>query len=263
MRILLQIVLVVGLILVSVGIVALFSYIAKRKRNLSTDEEFVRKMLPNVDCGMCGCENCINFAKKVVEGKLQPDECKLIKPENAEKIRDNIKPNHSLEQRKVAFIKCKGGIHAVDKFDYAGAKSCAIQEKMHSGCKACKFACVGCGDCVKSCRYKAIKINKHGTAEVIRSKCTGCGACVNSCPNGLISMKEMSLNVGVVCNNQISDPGIEKKCSVGCSHCGNCINICPVNAIKVENNVPVIDEQKCIECNRCIKVCPNHCISRL
>lgn len=263
MKILIQILLIVGLIVVAVGVVALLSYAAKKRRNLSTDQEFVRKLLPNVDCGMCGCSSCVNFAKCVVEGKRQADDCKLIKPENAEKIRSYIKPVHSNEHQKVAFIKCKGGTNAVDKFDYVGAKSCAIEENMHSGCKACKFACIGCGDCVKACRYRAIKINDRGTAEVIRGKCTGCGACVSSCPNGLISMTDISLSVGVVCNNQLSEPGIEKKCSVGCSHCGNCINICPVNAIKVENNVPVIDPEKCIECNRCVTACPNHCISRL
>lgn len=260
---LIAILLVIGLLVISVAVIALLCYIAKRRRNLSTEAEYVRKNLPGIDCGMCGEKNCVELAKKIVEGSKKPEECKLIKPEIASRIRQNIKQKEVQTAKLVALVKCKGGKHAEDKYIYSGADNCAIQEKLHSGCKACKFACLGCGDCVKACRYKAIHINDRGTAEVERAKCTGCGACVASCPNGLISMNKLELSVGVICNNQSSEPGIEKKCSVGCTHCGNCIGVCPTNAIDVVDNVPVIDPDKCIECYRCVLACPNHCISRL
>jgi len=41
--------------------------------------------------------------------------------------------------------------------------------------------CVGCGLCVKSCAYDAIKINDK-SAEIDADKCVLCGACVSSCP---------------------------------------------------------------------------------
>ena len=259
----LVILLIVGLLIVSVGAVLIIAVVTKKKRALSTDAEFVRKLLPSIDCGMCGNQNCNEFAKKVAEGKSEPEECKLIKAENAEKIKEYFKPTYNQSTKVVAFVKCKGGCRAVDKYEYDGAKSCAIQERLHSGSKACKYACLGCGDCVEACKYRAIKINSRGTAEVIRSKCTGCGECVKACPNNVISMQELELSVGVVCNNQSSNPAINKKCAVGCSHCGKCIKVCPNNAIKVVDNVPVIDSKKCIECYKCVAVCPNHTISRL
>ncbi len=30
--------------------------------------------------------------------------------------------------------------------------------------------------------------------------------------------------------------------------CGSCINICPVNAISIENDKTVINQNKCIKC---------------
>ncbi len=257
------ILLIIGLLLVSVGIVILSSYIAHKKRGLSLDQDYVRKLLPGVDCGMCGEKTCEMFAKKVTDGSKEPNSCKLIRPESAQKIKEHFKPTYDQSSKVVAFVKCKGGCKAVDRYNYTGARSCAIEETLHSGPKACKYACLGCGDCMKACKYGAIKINKRGTAEVVRSRCTGCGACIGTCPNNLIEMKPLELSVGVVCNNQSADPAINKKCEVGCFHCGKCIGICPVNAIKIVDNVPVIDHTKCIECYKCVGVCPAHVISRL
>lgn len=258
-----KILIIIALLVVSVAAVTVLAIFSHKRKNLSTDADFVRKLLPGVDCGMCGNANCTEFAKRVTDGDKEPDECKLIRPENAAKIREYFKPNHKQSAKLVAMVKCKGGKRAEDKAEYAGSRNCAIEEMLHSGCKACKFACLGCGDCVKACRYGAIKINKRGTAEVIREKCTGCGACTSSCPNGLITMTKLNLSVGVICNNQSSKPGIEKQCSVGCTHCGNCIKACPVGAVQVIDNVPVIDPDKCIECYKCVVACPMHCISRL
>ncbi len=259
----LVILLVIGLLVIAFGIVVLFAFLAHKKRGLNTDADFVRKMLPLVDCGMCGEQNCSEFAKRVAEGKKEPEACKLIKPENAQIIKEYFKPTYVQSSKLVAMVKCKGGCKAKDKYIYDGAKNCAIEERLHSGAKACKYACLGCGDCIQACRYRAIKLNDRGCAEIIRSKCTGCGQCVGACPNNLISMNKLELSVGVICNNQSSDPTITQKCEVGCTHCGNCINVCPVGAITVVDNVPVIDPDKCIECYKCVVACPTHVISRL
>lgn len=258
-----QILIVVGLLFLTFGIIVLLSYIAKKRRGLSVDEELVRKMLPNIDCGLCGEEKCVDFARKVSNGDCDATNCKLIKPENVEKIREYFKPTYNQSTKHVAFVKCKGGCKAKDKYNYVGANNCSVQESLHSGAKACKYACLGGGDCVNACRYRAIKINKRGVAEVDRSKCVGCGACVKVCPNNLIELKPLELSVGIICNNKSADPAIKKKCEVGCSHCGACMKACPVGAIEVIDNIPVINREKCIECYRCVAACPNHVISRL
>lgn len=263
MKTLYVILLIVSVLIVASGVVLFLNFIARKKKGLTAETEFVNKLLPHVDCGMCGEKNCANFAKKVTENQRKPEECKLLKPETCDKINKYFKPANDPSTKLVAIVKCKGGCRAVDKYNYKGSKNCSVEETLHSGSKACKYACLGCGDCKKVCRFGAISINKQGFAEVDRNKCIGCGACVKSCPNKLIQMQKLSLSVSVICNNQSNDPSIENKCVVGCSHCGKCMLVCPVGAVKVVNNVPVIDENKCIECGKCVVACPNHCISRL
>jgi len=258
----LKFILIAGLLVVSVAFVLIIALISKKKKGLSADAAFVKQMLPAIDCGMCGQVDCANFAKKVAEGKLEPEACKLIKPENAQNIKKYFKPTYNQSTKLVALVKCKGGCRSLDKYVYDGTKSCSLQESLHSGAKACKYACLGCGDCAKACKYNAIKINERGVAEIIRSRCTGCGACVDACPNSLIEMTHLTQGVNVICNNQNSDPSIVNKCDVGCIHCGGCIKVCPVNAISVKDNIPVIDKDKCIECHKCIAECPTHVISR-
>ncbi len=257
------IILIIALMIISTVLVVVASYLSRKKRNLSIDAEFVLRCLPGVDCGMCGEKNCVEFARKVQQAKREPDECKLIAPENAETIREYFKPTYVQSSKRVAMVKCKGGCLAEDKYIYKGGRSCAVEERLHSGSKACKYACLGCGDCVAACRFNALKINKRGVAEVIRSRCTGCGVCVAACPNNLITMNKLDISVGIICNNQSEEKGIEKKCKVGCTHCYNCINACPTHAISMVDNIPTIDPDKCIECYKCVAACPNHVISRL
>ncbi len=47
--------------------------------------------------------------------------------------------------------------------------------------------CVGCGECVEVCVYKAREI-VEGKAIIDTDVCMGCGRCVSACPNGAISI---------------------------------------------------------------------------
>lgn len=48
-------------------------------------------------------------------------------------------------------------------------------------------ACTACGQCAKSCVYKAITVNAH--AVVNEASCFGCGLCITRCKFGAISPK--------------------------------------------------------------------------
>jgi Na+-translocating ferredoxin:NAD+ oxidoreductase RNF subunit RnfB len=48
-----------------------------------------------------------------------------------------------------------------------------------------------------------------------------------------------------------------KACSYGCLGLGSCAEACPFDAITMsENNLPVVDEEKCTACGVCVMICP-------
>lgn len=50
--------------------------------------------------------------------------------------------------------------------------------------------------------------------------------------------------------------GGSKACSAGCLGFGTCVSVCKFDAIKIENGVAVVDEEKCVNCGKCREVCP-------
>jgi heterodisulfide reductase subunit A len=57
--------------------------------------------------------------------------------------------------------------------------------------------CVGCGKCIMTCPFKAIKevdIRGQKKAEVIETICQGCGICTSTCPQGAIQLSHFTDN---------------------------------------------------------------------
>ena len=54
--------------------------------------------------------------------------------------------------------------------------------------------------------------------------------------------------------------GGDKECPYGCVGYGTCVKVCPFNAIRIEDNVAVVDYEKCVGCGLCEKACPQHII---
>ncbi|MCX8205020.1 MAG: 4Fe-4S binding protein [Candidatus Nezhaarchaeota archaeon] len=50
---------------------------------------------------------------------------------------------------------------------------------------------------------------------------------------------------------------------VRCIACGACVSPCPVGAIRVEEGVIRIEEEKCVRCQACIYACPVRAIRLL
>jgi ferredoxin len=48
--------------------------------------------------------------------------------------------------------------------------------------------CVGCGECVEVCGFKAVEMDDQNVARVIQESCLGCGLCASVCPEDTISM---------------------------------------------------------------------------
>ncbi|MGE4537512.1 MAG: 4Fe-4S binding protein [Desulfovibrio sp.] len=57
--------------------------------------------------------------------------------------------------------------------------------------------CVGCGKCIMTCPFKAIKeveFRGQKKAEVIETVCQGCGLCTSTCPQGAIQLSHFTDN---------------------------------------------------------------------
>ena len=46
-----------------------------------------------------------------------------------------------------------------------------------------------------------------------------------------------------------------------CTGCGACVDACPVDAIKLEDNIAVVDADECTECGVCEDECPTEAIT--
>ena len=45
-----------------------------------------------------------------------------------------------------------------------------------------------------------------------------------------------------------------------CNGCSACIEVCPVNAIRIENQKAIVNDE-CIGCSVCVNECPTEAIS--
>lgn len=50
--------------------------------------------------------------------------------------------------------------------------------------------------------------------------------------------------------------GGHKACQYGCLGFADCMRSCQFGAIKMENGLPVVDEEKCTACGACVRACP-------
>ncbi len=237
--------------------------VSSKNKNLNKTSEVIRELLPNIDCGLCGRVSCIEFAEDVEKGNTTISNCPYLVGKNYLRCRKIVKKQRKAHFDVVAFVRCKGGCDCKPKFEYVGDQTCSSKNLQHSGDKFCPVACLGCGDCVKSCVYGAITISKKGCAIVDKTKCVGCGECVDVCPNKLISLIPSNKFVEVVCKNSTNDSLVSRNCIVSCIHCEACVVACPSGAIKMVGGIPQIDKEKCIKCGKCVASCPNHVISRI
>lgn len=242
-------------------LLAVILALASKFMAVPTDEkvEKVRECLPGANCGACGYSGCDGYAAAVAEGSAAPNLCTPGGEETARQL-SGLLGAEIVVEKKYAFVKCNHGADkALKEYNYNGAISCAAANLLYKGPLACKYGCIGFGDCVAVCDYGALKI-ENGMLKVDKSKCTGCGKCAARCPKGLIEILPETVSFVVACANTQKGAAARKVCTASCIGCGKCAKLCSVGAITVNENLAYIDSQKCIGCGICAEQCPTKCI---
>jgi electron transport complex protein RnfB len=248
-----------------------------------------RRVLPGLDCGVCGHPECIDFAEFIAAGGEAVTGCLPGGPKTAHAIADLLGATVDPGEPLMASVHCKGGEKEVrNRGEYLGIDDCHAAILLENGAKACHEGCLGLGSCVSICPFGALSINGNKVAEVDRHKCTGCGTCINECPRGLISLIPHVHKIFLACNSHDSGDTVLSYCAVGCTACGTCVDSTPSGAIRMVENLPRLDyytpnenfvtavhscpskcfvdtikarpkaniDTKCDGCGACIPVCP-------
>jgi len=249
-----------------IGAIAL--YMVSRRFHVDEDPRvaIIEDLLPGANCGGCGRSGCHDFATACATAtSLENLNCPGAGSEVMKKIASIVGLAAGTAVPRVAVVKCAGACDLRPRAAvYDGAKTCAVAASVAAGESACPDGCLGCGDCVASCRWNALSIDPEtGLPVVDTDRCTGCEACVRACPRHVIEIRPKGprgMRVWVACNNHDRGPEAMKACQVSCIACGKCAKECTHDAITIDRNLAYIDPDKCRLCHKCVDACPRKSI---
>lgn len=220
----------------------------------------IRSALPGANCGGCGYVGCDALASAIAKGGAPVTACPVGGFSCAAAIGEILGVEADENARLTAFVKCTGGYSVtVNRYEYDGMEDCRAAAALGGGPKQCPYGCLGFGNCVKACRFGALKV-EGGVAVVDWDKCTACGKCAAECPKGLFELASHSAPVIVACNSCDVGKVVRSGCKVGCIACKLCEKACKFDAAHVVDGVCKIDQEKCTGCRECVSACPSKCI---
>ncbi len=219
--------------------------------------DLIEEALPGANCAACGYAGCRQFAEQLVAGKIDPSACRPGGASTALAIGKILGVEVEVGVPMRARVMCLGGEAECDtRSEYEGISDCRAAMLLGGGNKGCVYGCLGFATCVDSCPFGAMRMDANGLPEINDDTCTGCGICVEACPKSVISVVAEGDKVIVACSSPEKAKVVKEVCSRGCIGCSLCAKVCPVDAIIMDGNLPVIDQERCIACGDCIERCP-------
>ncbi len=249
-------ILVPVLIVAAVGLVAgIVLAVFGRVFAVETDErvEQLRETLPGANCGGCGFSGCDQYAEAVAKG-ADTTLCTAGGADTAKALAEVMGVEAGAFVKKIGVVCCSGSSECTkSKYDYQGLSTCAAAAMLDNGPSACRYGCIGLGDCAAVCEQDAIEI-VDGVAVIDLDKCAACGKCAAVCPHKLIAILPENTQA-VYCKNADKGAVTRKACTAGCIGCGKCVKTCEAGAISLVGNVAQIDAAKCNGCGKCAESC--------
>jgi MinD superfamily P-loop ATPase len=101
--------------------------------------------------------------------------------------------------------------------------------------------CIGCGECIESCRYDAISSSDDDKVIIDPVACEGCGVCVWSCPVGAIDFPESFCGHYFRSETRFG-PMVHAKLAVAAENSGKLVSMVRREATRVadEENKPIV-----------------------
>jgi electron transport complex protein RnfB len=238
---------------------------ADKKFRVPADECFalVREAVAGANCGACGYAGCDAYSEAVVKGMAAIDLCTPGGQKTLSALAEIMQKEATDVEVQVARVHCQGETGVVKpRFDYSGYQTCHTAVSLSGGPNLCVWSCVGLSDCVRVCRFNAMKI-VNGIVQIDEEKCTACGMCVKECPRAVLKLLPKAARVTVRCQNAAPPREARLVCDKSCIACKRCEKACAYDAIHVIDNCAIIEPEKCTLCGECVKVCPTTCIEQL
>ena len=223
--------------------------------------EVVTDALPGANCGGCGFAGCEAYAIAVInDPDMAPNKCCAGGPDVTARVAELTGKAAGDADPEVAFRRCvKVEGKVAVKYEYAGIMSCAAAKLLDDGPDACRYSCLGLGDCVRACPFDAMWI-EDGFVHIAPAKCTSCGTCIRTCPNHILELVPRRARVMIFCSSQDKGKAVKDVCETGCISCGACIKKCPAQCIRLEDERIVIDHKACLAYGpACEEVCVEKC----
>ncbi len=239
-------------------LLSLVSHFFEVKKNET--EQKIREMLPGANCGACGYKGCNDYARALSEKTASVNLCLPGGSRLAEELAEALGADAEEVEKKAALVKCGADCNSLKTdYIYDGIKTCKAASALFGGRFACKFGCLGFGDCAEVCPTGSVCI-KDGIAHIDASRCHGCGKCAAACPRSIIEIFPIKTKTAVICSNTDKGAEARKACTSSCIGCKKCEKTCEAGAITVQNNLARVDGNLCNGCGKCVEACPTGCL---
>jgi electron transport complex protein RnfB len=218
------------------------------------------EVLPGANCGACGFPGCAGYAKAVIEGKVDLNQCPPGGADVVAKLANILGVDAAAAEPEIAVVVCQGDNRKAQlKYQYLGLEDCQAAQKIADGPKACPGGCLGLASCQRVCPFDAIEITDDGLAVISREKCTGCRKCIAVCPRNVIRMTPYESTTHVLCNSNDKGALVRKYCQVGCIGCHICKKTVP-DAYVIEKFLATVVYGQDAVAGEAIAKCPTKCI---